>query len=83
MSTWVTVVGSCSENFEVALLHWKTYRNYFGQPIAIAIFFGEKSKISLCRLMKPLSKNETRRGGSNPFIVILSSYHYSFCETLS
>ena len=36
-----------------------------------------------CRLKSPLSKDETRRDGSNPFIVILSLHHYSFCETMS
>ena len=30
-----------------------------------------------------MSKDETRRDGSNPFIVILSLNHYSFCETMS
>ena len=36
-----------------------------------------------CRLKSPLSKDETRRDGSIPFIVILSLNHYSFCETTS
>ena len=42
-----------------------------------------ENKIDLCRLKSPLSKDETRRDGSIPFIVMLSLNHYSFCETMS
>ena len=47
-------------------------------------FWGaNENKIDLCRLKSPLSKDETRRDGSIPFIVMLSLNHYSFCETMS
>ena len=51
----------------------------------MVIFFvlANENKIDLCRLKSPLSKDETRRDGSIPFIVILSLNHYSFCETMS
>ena len=82
------VVGKLSaKSFGVAILHWK--RNSLETvrgPIPIMVIFfvlANENKINLCRLKSPLSKDETRRDGSIPFIVILSLNHYSFCETMS
>ena len=83
------VVGKLSaKSFGVAILHWKPYslETVRGPiPITVINFFvlANENKIDLCRLKSPLSKDETRRDGSIPFIVILSLNHYSFCETMS
>ena len=42
-----------------------------GGRFQLIIFFvlANENKIDLCRLKSPLSKDETRRDGSNPFII--------------
>ena len=83
------VVGKLSaKSFGVAVLHWKPYslETVRGADSDYGNFFfvlANENKIDLCRLKSPLSKDETRRDGSIPFIVILSLNHYSFCETMS
>ena len=68
------VVGKLSaKSFGVAILHWKTYslETVRGGRFQLIIFFvlANENKIDLCRLKSPLSKDETRRDGSNPFII--------------
>ena len=80
------VVGKLSaKSFRVAILHWKTYslESRGGRFHLIFFVLANEKKIDLCRLKNPLSKDETRRDGSNPFIIISSLNHYSFCETMS
>ena len=68
--------------FEAAVFYWESYRNGKGGPSNY--FFGEANrKVGVWRVMRHLSEDETRRDGSNPFIVLLSKNPYSVCETMS
>ena len=51
-----------------------------GGRFQLIFVLANENKIDLCRLKGSLSKDETRRDGSNPFIILLSLNHYSFCE---
>ena len=89
------VIGKLlAKSFGIAMLNWKTYSLETvkkGGPIPIQFFFSfvlantrtKLTFVQLCRLKSPLSKDETRRDGSNPLAVILSLKHCSVCETMS
>ena len=47
----------------------------FADNLIIFFVLANENKIDLCRRKSPLSKNETHRDGSNPFII----YIYDAC----